>query len=109
MSRHHVTVTVNGEPRRQAEVEAWRRLVQLLREDLGVTGVHVGCDTTQCGACTVHLDGRVVKSCTVLAVQADGAAVDTLESLSKAGEGSIRCWRRFVRITRCSAVFAPPA
>jgi aerobic carbon-monoxide dehydrogenase large subunit len=85
MSRHQVALTVNGE-RRQAEVEAWRRLVQLLREDLGVTGVHVGCDTTQCGACTVHLDGRVVKSCTVLAVQADGAAVDTLESLSKAGE-----------------------
>jgi aerobic carbon-monoxide dehydrogenase large subunit len=85
MSRHRVTVTVNGE-QRQAEVEARTRLVHLLREDLGVTGVHVGCDTTQCGACTVHLDGRAVKSCTVLAVQADGATVDTLESLSKAGE-----------------------
>jgi aerobic carbon-monoxide dehydrogenase large subunit len=85
MSRHQVALTVNGE-RRQAEVEARRRLVQLLREDLGVTAVHVGCDTTQCGACTVHLDGRAVKSCTVLAVQADGATVDTLESLSKPGE-----------------------
>jgi carbon-monoxide dehydrogenase large subunit len=85
MSRHQVALTVNGE-RRQAEVEARRRLVQLLREDLGVSGVHVGCDTTQCGACTVHLDGRAVKSCTVLAVQADGATVDTLESLSKPGE-----------------------
>jgi aerobic carbon-monoxide dehydrogenase large subunit len=85
VSRHRVALTVNGE-RRQAEVETWRRLVQLLREDLGVTGVHVGCDTTQCGACTVHLDGRAVKSCTVLAVQADGATVDTLESLSTAGE-----------------------
>ncbi len=84
MSRHQVTVTVNGE-QRQAEVEARRRLVHLLREDLGVTGVHVGCDTTQCGACTVHLDGRAVKSCTVLAVQADGATVETLESLSKTG------------------------
>jgi aerobic carbon-monoxide dehydrogenase small subunit len=84
MSRHRVTVTVNGE-QRQAEVEARTRLVHLLREDLGVTGVHVGCDTTQCGACTVHLDGRAVKSCTVLAVQADGATVATLESLSKAG------------------------
>jgi carbon-monoxide dehydrogenase large subunit len=84
MSRHQVTLTVNGE-RRQAEVEARTRLVQLLREDLGVTGVHVGCDTTQCGACTVHLNGRAVKSCTVLAVQADGATVATLESLSRAG------------------------
>ncbi len=85
MSHHHVTITVNGE-QRQAEVEARRRLVHLLREDLGVTGVHVGCDTTQCGACTVHLNGRAVKSCTVLAVQADGATVDTLESLSKTGD-----------------------
>jgi aerobic carbon-monoxide dehydrogenase large subunit len=85
MSRHHVALTVNGE-QRQAEVEARTRLVHLLREHLGVTGVHVGCDTTQCGACTVHLDGRAVKSCTVLAVQADGATVDTLESLSTAGE-----------------------
>jgi carbon-monoxide dehydrogenase large subunit len=85
MSRHLVTLTVNGE-QQQAEVEARTRLVRLLREDLGVTGVHVGCDTTQCGACTVHLNGRAVKSCTVLAVQADGATVDTLESLSKAGE-----------------------
>jgi aerobic carbon-monoxide dehydrogenase large subunit len=85
MSRHQVTLTVNGE-HQQAEVEARTRLVHLLREDLGVTGVHVGCDTTQCGACTVHLDGRAVKSCTVLAVQADGATVDTLQSLSKAGE-----------------------
>jgi aerobic carbon-monoxide dehydrogenase large subunit len=84
MSRHRVTVTVNGE-QRQAEVEARTRLVHLLREDLDVTGVHVGCDTTQCGACTVHMDGRAVKSCTVLAVQADGATVATLESLSKAG------------------------
>jgi aerobic carbon-monoxide dehydrogenase large subunit len=85
MSRHRVTVTVNGE-QRQVEVEARTRLVHLLREDLGVTGVHVGCDTTQCGACTVHLDGRAVKSCTVLAVQADGAAVDTLASLSGTGD-----------------------
>ena len=85
MSRHRVTITVNGE-QRQAEVEARRRLVHFLREDLGVTGVHVGCDTTQCGACTVHLDGRAVKSCTVLAVQADGATVDTLERLSKTGD-----------------------
>ena len=86
MSRHYITITVNGEPR-QAEVDARKLLVHFLRDDLGVTGTHVGCDTTQCGACTVHLDGRAVKSCTVLAVQADGAAVETIECLSKAGNG----------------------
>src|SRR5215468_10337874 len=85
MSAHHVTLTVNGE-QRTAEVEARKLLVHLLREDFGVTSAHVGCDTTQCGACTVRLDGHAVKSCTVLAVQADGAAVDTVESLSTAGE-----------------------
>jgi carbon-monoxide dehydrogenase large subunit len=84
MSRHSVTITVNGE-RRQGEVEARKLLVHFLRDDLGVTSTHVGCDTTQCGACTVRLDGRAVKSCTVLAVQADGAAVDTVERLSTAG------------------------
>jgi aerobic carbon-monoxide dehydrogenase large subunit len=86
MSRHYVTLTVNGEPR-HAEADARRLLIHFLRDDLGVTGAHVGCDTTQCGACTVHLDGRAVKSCTVLAVQADGAAVDTVESLTRAGDG----------------------
>ena len=86
MSRHYVTVTVNGE-RQQAEVDARKLLVHFLRDDLGVTSTHVGCDTTQCGACTVHLDGRAVKSCTILAVQADGAAVDTVEALSKADNG----------------------
>src|SRR5499433_3308441 len=85
VSRHCVTITVNGE-RRQAEVESRKLLVHFLRDDLGVTSTHVGCDTTQCGACTVRLDGRAVKSCTVLAVQADGAAIDTIESLSTAGE-----------------------
>jgi carbon-monoxide dehydrogenase large subunit len=86
MSRHDVTITVNGE-RRRASVEARKLLVHFLRDDLGVTGTHVGCDTTQCGACTVHLDGRAVKACTVLAVQADGAVVDTIESLSRTGDG----------------------
>src|SRR5215510_2224317 len=85
MSAHHVTVTVNGE-QRTAEVEARKLLVHLLREDFSVTSAHVGCDTTQCGACTVRLDGHAVKSCTVLAVQADGAAIDTIESLSGSGD-----------------------
>jgi len=88
VSRHRVTVTVNGE-RRQAEVESRKLLVHFLRDDLGVTSTHVGCDTTQCGACTVHLDGSAVKSCTVLAVQADGAAVDTVESLHKPGDAEL--------------------
>ena len=85
VSRHSVTITVNG-ARRQAEVESRKLLVHFLRDDLGVTSPHVGCDTTQCGACTVHLDGSAVKSCTVLAVQADGSAVNTVESLRKPGD-----------------------
>ncbi|MEE8600590.1 (2Fe-2S)-binding protein [Euzebya tangerina] len=75
-----VTVTVDGQAR-TAAVPPRRLLVHLLREDLGVTGPHVGCDTSQCGACTVVLDGVAVKSCTVLAVQADGGEVETAASL----------------------------
>jgi carbon-monoxide dehydrogenase small subunit len=79
-----ITVTVNGEPR-QADVEPRQLLVFFLREQLGLTGTNVGCDTTTCGACTVLLDGRSVKSCTVLAVQADGAEVTTVEGLAEDG------------------------
>ena len=79
-----VALVVNGVPR-TVEVEPRRLLVQLLREDLGLTGTHVGCDTSQCGACTVLVDGLAVKSCTVLAVQADGSAVTTVEGLASAG------------------------
>jgi aerobic carbon-monoxide dehydrogenase small subunit len=75
-----VQVTVNGE-RRESEVEARTLLVHWLRDHLGLTGTHVGCDTSNCGACTVHLNGEAVKSCTVLAVQADGAEVTTIEGL----------------------------
>ena len=81
----HVEVTVNGE-RREADVEARLLLVHWLRDHLGLTGTHVGCDTTNCGACTVHLDGEAVKSCTLLTAQADGAEVTTIEGLSD-GEG----------------------
>jgi carbon-monoxide dehydrogenase small subunit len=77
----HVALEVNGEPR-EVDVEPRRLLVQLLREDLNLTGTHVGCDTSQCGACTVHVDGRAVKSCTMLAAQADGTYVTTIEGLS---------------------------
>jgi len=80
----HITLEVNG-VRREADVEPRRLLVQFLREDLDLTGTHVGCDTSQCGACTVLLDGRAVKSCTVLAVQADGSRVTTIEGLAPEG------------------------
>ena len=79
--RHHVELTVNDEPRR-IEVEARRLLVDALRRDLGLTGTHVGCETGYCGACTVILDGTPVKSCLVLAVQADGATIETVEGLA---------------------------
>ncbi len=78
-----ISVTVNGEQRRH-DVEPRTLLVHYLREVLGLTGAHVGCDTSQCGACTVLLDGKSVKSCTVLAVQADGGTVTTVEGLASA-------------------------
>ena len=81
----HVEVTVNGE-RREADVEARLLLVHWLRDHLGLTGTHVGCDTTNCGACTVHLDGEAVKSCTLLTAQADGAEVTTIEGLAQDGQ-----------------------
>ena len=81
MSQHEISVTVNGE-RHTRKVEARTLLVHFLREDLGLTGTHIGCDTAHCGACTVSLDGEAVKSCTVFAVQADGGTVETVESLA---------------------------
>ena len=80
MAQHRVRLEVNGE-QHELEVEPRLLLVHLLRDRLGLTGTHVGCDTSNCGACTVHLDGRAVKSCTVLAVQADGGQVTTIEGL----------------------------
>ena len=79
-----VSVTVNGTVRR-ADVEPRTLLVQFIRDGLGLTGTHVGCETSQCGACTVLLDGEAVKSCTVLAVQADGREVTTIEGLAPRG------------------------
>ncbi|MCZ6618850.1 MAG: (2Fe-2S)-binding protein [Gammaproteobacteria bacterium] len=75
-----VTVTVNGSDH-QLDVPENTLLVDLIREELRLTGTHVGCDTSQCGACTVHLNGRAVKSCTVLAAQADGADITTIEGI----------------------------
>ena len=80
-----VELVVNGEPR-SLSVEPRTLLVHALREGLGLTGAHVGCDTSQCGACTVLLDGRAVKSCSVLALQAAGSELTTIEGLAPAGE-----------------------
>jgi carbon-monoxide dehydrogenase small subunit len=79
-----ITVTVNGQ-RHEATVEPRLLLVDFLREHLGLTGTHVGCDTSQCGACTILFNGRAVKSCTVLAVQANAATLTTIEGLAPAG------------------------
>ena len=81
----HISLTVNG-AQRELDVEPRRLLVQAIREDLDLTGTHVGCDTSQCGACTVHVDGRAVKSCTMLAVQADGATVTTIEGMATSAD-----------------------
>ena len=82
--RRSIALTVNGS-RIERDVEPRTLLVYFLREELGLTGTHIGCDTSSCGACTVHLDGEAVKSCTVLAVQADGSTVTTIEGLGDDG------------------------
>jgi len=81
----NVSMTVNGQSVERT-VEDRTLLVQFLREDLGLTGTHVGCDTSQCGACVVHVDGKAVKSCTMLAAQADGATITTIEGLANGGD-----------------------
>ncbi|MEO1085586.1 MAG: (2Fe-2S)-binding protein [Acidobacteriota bacterium] len=85
MSQHEITVTVNGEER-TSSVDGRTLLVHFIREQLSLTGTHIGCDTTSCGACTVLLNGRAVKSCTAFAVQADGATVETIEGLANGTE-----------------------
>jgi aerobic carbon-monoxide dehydrogenase small subunit len=84
MSRHLVTLKVNGQPMKQ-EVEARTLLVHFIRENLGLTGTHIGCDTTSCGACTILVDGKPVKSCTMFAVQAEGASIETIEGIAQDG------------------------
>ena len=85
MSNHHISVTVNGAVQ-EADVDARLLLVHFIREDLNLTGTHIGCDTTHCGACTVLVDGVAIKSCTYFAVQADGAEVSTVEGLVQNGD-----------------------
>ena len=84
MTMPTVSLTVNGRPVRE-EIEGRTLLVELLREKLGLTGTHVGCDTTQCGCCVVHVDGMAMKSCTMLALQCEGAEVTTIEGLAQHG------------------------
>ncbi|RIH82153.1 Carbon monoxide dehydrogenase small chain [Meiothermus luteus] len=85
MEKVKISVTVNGQTH-HSEVEPRLLLVHYLREHLGLTGTHVGCDTSQCGACTVHVDGQAVKSCTMFAVQADGCQITTIEGLAADGK-----------------------
>lgn len=85
MSNHTITVTVNGTAYTQ-EVPSRLLLVHFIRENLSLTGTHIGCDTTSCGACTVQLNGRTVKSCTVFAVQANGGEVETIEGVANGAE-----------------------
>ena len=85
VSSKAISVTVNGEVH-ERDVDVRRLLVHFLRDDLGLTGTHIGCDTGNCGACTVLLDEHAVKSCMLLAVQVDGASIDTVESLASDGE-----------------------
>jgi aerobic-type carbon monoxide dehydrogenase small subunit (CoxS/CutS family) len=82
---HHITTTVNG-TQRQSDVDSRMSLADFLRHRLRLTGTHVGCEHGVCGACTVHVDGAAVRSCLMLAVQADGCAVDTVEGLARDGE-----------------------
>jgi carbon-monoxide dehydrogenase small subunit len=90
-----VTLTVNGK-QHTVEVEGRTLLVELLREKLGLTGTHVGCDTSQCGACVVHVNGESVKSCTMLALQADGGAITTIEGLA-AADGTLHPMQEMFR------------
>jgi carbon-monoxide dehydrogenase small subunit len=84
VSKHVISVTINGE-KQTREVDARTLLVHFIREDLGLTGTHIGCDTTSCGACTVSVDGVAVKSCTMFAVQANGSEVGTVEGMATNG------------------------
>ncbi|MBP8002654.1 MAG: (2Fe-2S)-binding protein [Chloroflexi bacterium] len=85
MSNHTITVTVNGQAYTQ-EVDSRLLLVHFIRENLSLTGTHIGCDTTSCGACTVSMNGRTVKSCTVFAVQANGASIETIEGVAQGAQ-----------------------
>ena len=100
-----VSMTVNGKPV-TGDVDPRTLLVQFLRETLRLTGTHVGCDTSQCGACVVHVNGKAVKSCTTFAWQLEGADVLTIEGLAEANGPCIRCRKRSAKTTVCNAAIA---
>jgi carbon-monoxide dehydrogenase small subunit len=101
-----VSLKVNGKAA-SVEVEERTLLVTLIREQLRLTGTHIGCDTAQCGACTVSMNGKAVKSCSILAMQAEGAEITTIEGVAK--PDGTRCRRRSRSTTGCSAASAPRA
>ena len=103
-----VALTVNGKAV-TGDVDPRTLLVQYLREHLRLTGTHVGCDTSQCGACVVHVDGKAVKACTVFVWQLEGANVMTIEGLAERTARCIPCRRRSASTTGCSAAIALPA
>ena len=100
-----VSMTVNGKPA-AAEVEERTLLVEFIREQLRLTGTHVGCDTAQCGACTIHLNGRAVKCCNMLAMQAEGARSSRSRASPSRTARCTRCRRRSASATACSAASA---
>ena len=105
-SSRSIKVTINGTTY-EREVEARKLLIHFIRDDLDLTGSHIGCDTGNCGACSVIVDGSLVKSCMMLAVQADGATVETVEGLAD-GEELSKLQQAFKDTTRCSAATARP-
>ncbi len=107
LAKTQVTVTVNGQ-QRSASVEPRTLLVHFLRDELGLTGTHVGCDTSQCGACVVTVDGVTTKSCTKLAVQMEGSSIETIEGLAD-GTNYHRSRTRSGKNTDCNAGIAPQA
>ena len=104
----NISPDLNGEPF-SVDVAPTTLLCDLLREILGLTGTHIGCDTSQCGACVVHVDGRSVKSCTLLAVAVEGAEVTTVEGLGKPRRAAPDADSPFTKTTACNAAFARPA
>ena len=102
----HINLTINGKSV-SADVADNTLLVEFIREHMKLTGTHIGCDTSQCGACVVHVDGSSVKSCTMLAAQADGSDVTTIEGIGSAII-CILCNKRFMKTMVCNADFARP-
>ena len=101
-TRHRIGLTVNGEPR-ACETAGRTSLADLLRDELHLTGTHLGCEHGVCGCCTVLLDGEPVRSCLILAAQADGHSITTIEGPASQTAASARCRRRSARLTPCSA------